>query len=98
MYLVVIAEPVVAFVGNNDACLFGVDGREGEVLERGGKKWVLKIILSRWWKICLGRTAGLPREHFVMAWKRVDFPTLASPTCCDGGGEKVGSATVSIYM
>lgn len=41
MYLVVVAEPVVAFVGNNDACLFGVDGREGEVLKRG-EKWVLK--------------------------------------------------------
>jgi len=25
-------------------------------------------------------TAGLPSEHFVMAWKSVDFPTLARPT------------------
>ena len=30
---------------------------------------------------CIGiRTAGLPREHFVMAWNKVDLPTLASPT------------------
>jgi len=29
------------------------------------------------------RTAGFPNEHLVMAWKRVDFPTLASPTCGD---------------
>lgn len=27
------------------------------------------------------RTAGFPREHLVIAWKRVDFPTLARPTC-----------------
>lgn len=27
-----------------------------------------------------GLTAGLPNEHFVIAWNRVDFPTLARPT------------------
>lgn len=27
------------------------------------------------------RTAGFPREHLVIAWKSVDFPTLARPTC-----------------
>lgn len=26
------------------------------------------------------RTAGFPREHLVIAWKSVDFPTLARPT------------------
>lgn len=26
------------------------------------------------------RTAGFPNEHLVIAWKSVDFPTLASPT------------------
>lgn len=26
-------------------------------------------------------TAGFPREHLVIAWKSVDFPTLARPTC-----------------
>jgi len=29
------------------------------------------------------RTAGFPKEHLVMAWKSVDFPTLASPTYGD---------------
>jgi hypothetical protein len=32
------------------------------------------------WLETWGRTAGLPKSHFVMAWKRVDFPTLARPT------------------
>lgn len=30
--------------------------------------------------VAYGKLAGLPSVHFVMAWKRVDFPTLASPT------------------
>ena len=25
-------------------------------------------------------TAGFPREHFVIAWNRVDLPTFAKPT------------------
>ena len=29
-------------------------------------------------------TAGLPSEHFVIAWKRVDLPTFARPTLLGG--------------
>jgi hypothetical protein len=28
----------------------------------------------------IGHTAGFPREHLVIAWNSVDFPTLARPT------------------
>jgi len=30
--------------------------------------------------VAYGKFAGLPREHFVSAWKKVDLPTLARPT------------------
>ena len=69
--LVVVAETVEPLVRDDDARLFGVDCGIGKVL-------VMMSTRAWWGKRVL--TAGLPSEHLVMAWNRVDFPTLARPT------------------
>ena len=71
--LVLLAQPVESLIGNNNARLLRVDGGVREVLKHVSVM-TLKLGAAR-------RTAGLPSEHFVIAWKRVDFPTLARPTC-----------------
>jgi hypothetical protein len=71
-WVVFLAQPVVARIGNDNASLLGVDGGIWEVLLCISKRMVGVGAIER--------TAGFPREHFVIAWKRVDFPTLARPT------------------
>jgi hypothetical protein len=69
----VLAQPLITLIRNNDTRLLGVDGGVREVLERVSERSIGVNVVTR--------TAGLPREHLVMAWKRVDLPTLARPTC-----------------
>jgi hypothetical protein len=68
---VLLYQPVEALIGDDDARLFGVDGGIWKIL-RGSDTGCSAYD---------GRlTAGLPSEHLVMAWKRVDLPTFARPT------------------
>lgn len=73
--LVLFNKPVEAVIGNDDTGFLGVDGGIREVLAA-----VSTPNLGR--RAARGlHTAGLPRLLLVMAWKRVDLPTFARPTC-----------------
>ena len=69
--VVFLAEPVISLVWYDNSRFFRVDGREGEVLQS-------LVLFCKAGILVL--TAGFPREHLVIAWKRVDFPTFARPT------------------
>lgn len=72
-----VAEPVITFVGDDDTGFFGLDGGIWEIL-----RWAMRCQMDfQHGRVERGRTAGFPREHLVIAWKSVDFPTLARPTC-----------------
>ena len=66
------AKPVIALIGYDDLSLLWVYGGIGEVLRLGQYGSISSEAVAP--------TAGLPREHRVMAWKSVDLPTLANPT------------------
>ena len=72
LWLVLLVEPVIPLIRHDDTRLFGIDGGIWEVLA------VCELLLVN--EVAKQHTAGLPNEHFVMAWNSVDLPTFARPT------------------